>query len=78
MPLLRPEDNSSLAKVAIPWSPSVEKDRPLTQPQAETQTCQTPTESPYSVKAYAGPMSPSQVSLLKEGKATRERECVWT
>jgi len=75
--LLRTEDNSTV-QIALPWSPSSSQEgadyRPETLERGgDTSTPRkgdgggigSPREAPMSVKAYAGPMSPSQADKFR-------------
>ncbi len=58
VPLLRPEDNSAPGMVGEPWSPDPESPKFKREAPAEN-----PTESPMTIRALAGPMSPTKVRL---------------
>ena len=58
MPLLRRQDNSGQAIVGEPLSPDTNTTTKV------TYGVENPTESPLTIRALAGPMSPKQVIFL--------------
>ena len=56
VPLLRSEDNSTQPLIGETWSPDL--------PVRQSGTVSSPVDPLLSVKAYVGPMSPSQVSSV--------------
>ena len=65
VPLMRSEDNSCPAKIAKPWSSASSRGKTGGRRREElgdgSGTGVSPRESRLVVKAYAGPMSPSEV-----------------
>ncbi|XP_052796371.1 ankyrin repeat and LEM domain-containing protein 2-like isoform X2 [Mya arenaria] len=59
VPLIRSEDNTSTPLIGQPWSPDVTMS-PLDNPRVPC----SPRESPMSVRACAGPMSPSDAEIF--------------
>nr|XP_025962653.1 ankyrin repeat and LEM domain-containing protein 2 [Dromaius novaehollandiae] len=71
VPLLRADDNSSAPVIGVPWSPDQTDDSPQT-------TLPTYTGSPkdpvLSIRAFAGPMSPSKAEEFRRLWKTPPRE----
>jgi len=62
-------DNSCPAKVAAPWTPNIRNQdevdlcSPFQHNSLDSSLCGSPRESPVAVKAYAGPMTSTQVTI---------------
>lgn len=63
VPLMRPADKSSIARVGKPWSPAESQEPNITNDNNRNNNSD-PTMSPLVLHALAGPMSPSQVGSM--------------
>nr|XP_006134682.1 ankyrin repeat and LEM domain-containing protein 2 [Pelodiscus sinensis] len=71
VPLLRAEDNSSAPVIGAPWSPDQSDDNPLT---ALPKHGGSPKDPVLSVRAFAGPMTPSKAEEFRRLWKTPPRE----
>ncbi|KAH1180251.1 ankyrin repeat and LEM domain-containing protein 2 isoform X1 [Mauremys mutica] len=71
VPLLRAEGNSSAPVIGAPWSPDQSDDNPLT---AVPKHSGSPKDPVLSVRAFAGPMTPSKAEEFRRLWKTPPRE----
>ncbi|XP_067395919.1 ankyrin repeat and LEM domain-containing protein 2 isoform X2 [Emydura macquarii macquarii] len=71
VPLLRAEDNSSAPVIGAPWSPDQSDDNPLTSLPRHSGS---PKDPVLSVRAFAGPMTPSKAEEFRRLWKTPPRE----
>ncbi|XP_074869047.1 ankyrin repeat and LEM domain-containing protein 2 isoform X2 [Carettochelys insculpta] len=71
VPLLRAEDNASAPVIGAPWSPDQSDDNPLTSLPKHSGS---PKDPVLSVRAFAGPMTPSKAEEFRRLWKTPPRE----
>ena len=59
VPILRSDDNCSSPKIGSPWSPNIDDGN-----YEDVVKSAGPDEPRYRIRAYAGPMSPQEVSTI--------------